>query len=126
MVPAVSGESAATFPLVRFPNPRRADARRSWLSVWQLPNNARFLRYSVGIAYPRRADARRSFWRAFVHRKSRFFSGNRSRSNSRAGGVSPPWVRYRYCTGVREHGAGSLRRVCGKVPASTFPEPTAG
>jgi hypothetical protein len=27
------------------------------LSIWQLPNNARFLRYSVGIAYPRRADA---------------------------------------------------------------------
>jgi hypothetical protein len=133
MVPAVSRESAATFPLVRFPNPRRADARRSglacirtpqespflrrpdavhpgaagvsqpwfletssqwldrncraeasgrwcvhehrcncvtiprradarrsWLSIWQLPNNARFLRYSVRIVYPRRADARRS------------------------------------------------------------------
>jgi hypothetical protein len=29
--------------------------------------------------------------RAFVHRKNRFFADKRSRSNTRAGGVSPPW-----------------------------------
>jgi hypothetical protein len=50
---------------------------------------------------------------AFVHRKSRFFAGGRSRHDTRAGGVSPPWVHYRYCTGVREHTAGGLSRLCG-------------
>jgi hypothetical protein len=31
------------------------------------------------------------FRRAFVHRKNRFFAGRRSYTNTRAGGVSPPW-----------------------------------
>jgi hypothetical protein len=74
------------------------------------------LRYS----HPRRADARRSCECAFVHRKNRHFSPTVHRE-PRAGGVSPPWVRYCDSTGVREHTAGSLPRLCGSVPASALP-----
>jgi hypothetical protein len=51
------------------------------------------------------------------------FSPTNVRTATRAGGVSPPWVRYCDCTGVREHTAGSLPRLCGCVPANAFPPP---
>jgi hypothetical protein len=44
MVPAVSRDFAATFPLVRFPNPRRTDARRSGLACIRTPQESPFLR----------------------------------------------------------------------------------
>jgi hypothetical protein len=34
-------------------------------------------------------------------------------SQYKSGGRKPPWVRCRYCTGVREHAAGGLSRLCG-------------
>ncbi len=43
----------------------------------------------------------RASQKAFFHRRTVVHQ-------SRAGGVSPPWVRYRDCTGVCEHTAGSL------------------
>jgi hypothetical protein len=60
------------------------------------------------------------FRRAFVHRKNRFLAGGRPHRNTRAGGVSPPWVRCRHCVAVREHTAGSLLRVCGGAFASAL------
>jgi hypothetical protein len=75
------------------------------------------LRYS----HPRRTDARRSCECAFVHRKNRFFAGRHSQPHTRAGSVSPPWVRYCDCIGVREHTAGSPPRLCRSVPASALP-----
>jgi hypothetical protein len=89
--PAVSRDFAEAPLQVRYPRPRRADARRSWLCVRSSLNNIRFSRHSDRMTEPRRADARRSCERAFVHRKNRFFADKRSRSNTRAGGVSPPW-----------------------------------
>ena len=41
---------------------------------------------------------------------------------TRAGDVSPPWFRYRDCTGVRQHTVGSLAQLCGSVLASASPE----
>jgi hypothetical protein len=52
-----------------------------------------------------------------------FFAGGYSHTNRRAGGVSPPWVRYRDCTGVRERTDGGRPRLCGSVPESAFPGP---
>jgi hypothetical protein len=41
----------------------------------------------------------------------------------RAGGVSPPWISYRDCTGVRDRTVNRLPRLCGSVLTSGFPEP---
>jgi NOL1/NOP2/fmu family ribosome biogenesis protein len=41
--------------------PRRADARRSWLCIRQPLDNVRFSRHGVRFTEPRRADARRSW-----------------------------------------------------------------
>jgi len=49
------------------------------------------LELQTGFTNPRRAHARRSCYCAFVHRKRRYFTGERSCSNTRARGVSPPW-----------------------------------
>jgi hypothetical protein len=62
----------AVGPCIAPPNPRRADARRSWLCIRQPPDNVRFSRHGFRFTEPRRADARRSCERAFVHRKWRF------------------------------------------------------
>jgi hypothetical protein len=70
---------------------------------------------------PRRANARRSCAHAFVHRKNRYFAGGHSHANTRAGGVSPPWIRYRDCTGVRHRTVDRLPRLCGSVLTSAFP-----
>jgi hypothetical protein len=73
-------------------------------------------------SHPRRADARRSCERAFLQRKRRYFHGERTPFTAPgAGGVSPPWFRYRDCTSVPGHSDGSLPRLCSSVPASAFP-----
>jgi hypothetical protein len=48
-----------------------------------------------------RLTAGLALWQALCHRRTIV-------QQSRAGGVSPPWIRYRDCTGVCEHTAGSL------------------
>jgi hypothetical protein len=53
-------------------DPRRADARRSFLCVRYFPHDVRFSRHGFRFTEPRRADARRSCERSFVHRKWRF------------------------------------------------------
>jgi hypothetical protein len=64
--------------------------------------------------------------RAFVHRKNRFFAGKRSHCNTRAGGVSPPWLRDRDCNDVHQPIGDSLPRLSGIALASAFPHTTAG
>jgi len=48
-------------------------------------------------------------------------AGERARTG--AGGVSPPWFRYRVCTGGRQHTVGSLPRLCESVLANAPAEP---
>jgi hypothetical protein len=55
------------------------------------------------VTEPRRADARRSCEWAFAHRKNRFFARRRPYTNTRAGGVSPPWLGNRVCMGDSAH-----------------------
>ena len=104
-LPAVSRDFAEAPLQVRYPRPRRADARRSWLCVRSSLNNIRFSRHSDRMTEPRRAHARRSCERAFVHRKSRFFAARRPHRNTRAGGVSPPWYVFGMRTRLRQSGA---------------------
>jgi len=104
----------------------------------------------VRYPHPRRAHARRSCERAFVHRKNRFSPAN-VRTATQERGRKPPVATLhgstttenhgkpalvqqsplcgtagRHCTEVREHTTGGLRRLCGTVPASALPTPTAG
>jgi hypothetical protein len=60
------------------PHPRRADGGHCCSSVRLLPGNDPFLQHAIGITQPRRGDTRRSCECAFVHRKNRHFSGERS------------------------------------------------
>jgi hypothetical protein len=55
------------------------------------------------VTEPRRADARRSCEWAFAHRKNRFFARRHPYTNTRAGGVSPPWLGNRVCMGDSAH-----------------------
>jgi hypothetical protein len=64
------------------PKPRRVHVRGAGRKRGPLQ-----LRYS----HPRRADARRSSWACVCASKNSFFAGRRSHTNTRAGGVSPPW-----------------------------------
>jgi hypothetical protein len=71
---------------------------------------------------PRRADARRSLGRAFVHRKNRFLAGKRSRHNTRAGGVSPPWGLLTRMQQASAHPPSAVRRTGALVSAlNVFP-----
>ena len=78
---------------------------------------------AIRLATARRAYARRSCACAFVHRKSRNSVGRRTAREQERGGVSPPWFRYRVCTGVRQHTVGSLPRLCESVLANAPAEP---
>jgi hypothetical protein len=75
---------------------------------------------------PRRAHARRSWLDVRLCIAKIVFSPTDVRYATRAGGVSPPWVRYRDCTNACEHTDGSLPRLCGSVPACTFFNPHGG
>jgi len=48
-------------PANAFPQPRRADERRSWSCIRSTPNSIRFSRHSDRVTEPRRAHARRSW-----------------------------------------------------------------
>ena len=104
------------------PHPLRADARCSL----RLPVADRCLIFTARgrLHTPRRADARRSRGRAFVHRKNRFFAGKRSRHNTRAGGVSPPWGLLTRMQQASAHPPSAVRRTGALVSAQTcFPHP---
>jgi hypothetical protein len=62
-LPAASRDFAEAPLQVRYPRPRRADARRSWLCVRSSLNNIRFSRHTDRTTEPRRADARSSCFR---------------------------------------------------------------
>jgi hypothetical protein len=114
---AVSRDFAKAPCPVRFPEPRRADEHRSRRKRTPLQ-----LRYS----HPRRANARRSLLMYVRTSKKLFFSPASVRTRkTRAGGVSPPWFRYRDCTGVRQLTAGSLPRLCQRALSSPLPRTTA-
>jgi hypothetical protein len=64
------------------------------------------------------------FRRAFVHRKDRFFAGKRPRSNTRAGGVSPPWYLLTRMQRRFPHTPSAARRTSTLGSAQTsFPRP---
>jgi hypothetical protein len=79
---------------------------------------------SIGITQPRRADARRSCERAFLHRKRRYFHGERTPFTAPgAGGVSPPWCR---CTRTQRrpaHTIGGAADNRARVCVNVFPQP---
>jgi hypothetical protein len=91
---------------MRFPNPRRANARRSCSSVSSSPNSARFSPDRARFIDPRRADARRS-WRncVCVSQKSQFPTNARA-TRYQSGGRKPPVLRQRLCSGNAKSPAG--------------------
>jgi hypothetical protein len=134
---------------LRYSHPRRADARRSCLCTRRVSANvcgigvagafveprraderrSRRKRTLLQLQYvrPRRADARRSLLMCVCASQKLFFSPAHVRTRkTRAGGVSPPWFRYRDCTGVRQLAAGSLPRLCQSSFASPLARTTAG
>jgi hypothetical protein len=91
---------------MRFPNPRRANARRSCSSVSSSPNSARFSPDRARFIDPRRADARRS-WRncVCVSQKSQFPTNARA-TRYQSGGRKPLVLRQRLCSGNAKSPAG--------------------
>ena len=108
---------------VKFPNPRRAHARCSWLSARRSCANVCGL--SSQTQLPRHGGLTPAALGAcvFVHRKSRNCVGGRTRAD-KSGGRKPPWFRYRDCNGVRQHAARESaehlrRRLCNNVCRAT-------
>jgi hypothetical protein len=105
-----------------FPHPLRADVCRSLRSP--VADSGLIFTARGRLHTPRRADARRSLGRAFVHRKNRFFAGKRSRHNTRAGGVSPPWGLLTRMQQASAHPLSAVCRTGALVSAQTcFPHP---
>jgi hypothetical protein len=110
-----------------FRYPRRADARRSCLCTRRVSANVCGIGVTSPFVEPRRADERRSLLMCVCASQKLFFSPASVRTRkTRAGGVSPPWFRYRDCTGVRQLTVGSLPRLCQSSFASPLARTTAG
>jgi hypothetical protein len=76
----------------RFGKPRRAHAAPLLIARSTDSEHCSIFIRNRSRHTPRRADARHSCERAFVHRKNRFFAGDRTPCMApRARGVSPPW-----------------------------------
>jgi hypothetical protein len=100
--------------------PRRADAAP--LSIARSTDSEHcsiFIRNRSRHA-PRRADARRSCAHAFVHRKRRYFAGDRAPCMApRAGGVSPPWVGFAVTN--RKRTPQAICRACNQERGASAP-----
>jgi hypothetical protein len=81
---------------------------------------------AVTLPHPRRAHARRSLWTCVCASQKSFFRRQTFATHTRAGGVSPPWLRDRDCNDVHQPIGDSLPRLCGIALASAFPHTTAG
>jgi hypothetical protein len=93
--PAVSLSSGKIAHLQRHPYMQQGAGGVSppWSALGMRTRNAKMQRITLAdaVCEPRRADARRSFWACVCASKNSFFAGRRSYTNTRAGGVSPPW-----------------------------------
>ena len=99
-------------------------AGRLCSSVASLANSTRFSRHSVRSVELRRADARRCCEWAFAHRKNRFIARRRPYTNTRAGGVSPPWYLFNASSmAIRTNTVGGLPNKGACVCANVFRHP---
>jgi len=92
---------------------------------YSLPNNCGSS-FASAVPAPRRADASRS-WCVCVCASQK--SQIRRRTNGTrtgAGGVSPPWLRYRDCNGVRQHVGRQCAEQSRKRLCKCVSRPTAG
>jgi len=117
-LPQLCGSVLANAPA----EPRRAHARCSWLAHGDRVRTCAEL--SSHERFPHHGGLTPA---APVHLRLCIVKIAIAPANVRAampgvGGVSPPWFRYRDCTGVGQHTVGSLAQLCGSVLVSTLPE----